>query len=145
MWGSIGEGLRWFWSNRLIRTVAIMVGIVNLFGAATLGVLVLLATGELGLGAGGFGLLLTGGAAGGIAAGFLGALLGGLVAGNVALRAPFYLGAACLAGMAIVLAPVLTTRALDEATGKKVQPAKETQADEQPRNEQRPVRRIHGG
>jgi MFS family permease len=58
------------------------------------------------------------------------ALLGGLVASYLGLRAPFYLGAACLAGMAIVLAPVLTTRALDEATGRKVQPTEETQADE---------------
>src|SRR5699024_2078163 len=40
MWGSIAEGLPWFWANKLIRTVAIMAGVVNLFGAATLGVLV---------------------------------------------------------------------------------------------------------
>ena len=203
LWGSIGEGVRWFWANRLIRTVAVMAGVVNLFSAATLGVLVLLATGELGLGSGGYGLLLTGGAIGGITAGLiadtlvrrlgsgvviflsnllpavgylvlalsssaplagtalavssfaatvgnvvvitlrqaaipdhllgrvtsayrlialgalpLGGLLGGLLASIFGLRAPFYLGAACLAVMAVVLAPVLTTKALDQATGK---------------------------
>lgn len=203
LWGSIGEGVRWFWDNRLIRTVAVMAGVVNLFSAATLGVLVLLATGELGLGSGGYGLLLAGGAVGGITAGLvadtlvrrlgsglviflsnalpavgylvlglsssaplagtalalssfastvgnvvvitlrqaaipdhllgrvtsayrlialgalpLGGLLGGVLASIFGLRAPFYLGAACLAVMAVVLAPVLTTKALDHATGK---------------------------
>lgn len=210
VWGSIGEGLRWFWSNRLIRTVAIMAGVVNLFSAATLGILVLLATGELRLGAGGYGLLLTGGAVGGIAAGFvadilvrrlgsgrviflsnvlpaiaylvlavssdpvlaglalalssfaatvgnvvvitlrqaaipdhllgrvsaayrlialgalpIGAALGGLLASTLGLRAPFFLAAACLGSMAVLLAPVLTTRALDNATGRTAPPAEE--------------------
>lgn len=214
VWTSIGEGLRWFWGNRLIRTVALMAGVVNLFGAATLGVLVLLATGELGLGASGYGLLLTGGAVGGITAGLLadtlvrrlgsgvviflsnllpavgylvlalsssallvglalamssfagtvgnvvvitlrqaaipdhllgrvasayrlvalgalpvGALLGGVVASVLGVRAPFYLGAGCLALMAVALAPVLTTKALDQATGNTSQRLEEPNAD----------------
>ena len=203
MWGSIAEGLQWFWANKLIRTVAIMAGVVNLFGAATLGVLVLVATSDFGLDAGGYGLLLTGGAVGGIIAGLvadrliqrfgsgvvivmsnllpaigylvlaltysaviaglalalvsfagtvgnvvvvtlrqasvpdhllgrvasayrlvalgalpLGGILGGLIATAFGLRAPFYLGAGCLAVLAVVLAPILTTKAIDRATGK---------------------------
>ncbi len=73
VWTSIGEGLRWFWLHRLLRTVAVMAGVVNLFSAATLAVLVLLGTSELGLGPGGYGLLLAGGAVGGIAAGLVAA------------------------------------------------------------------------
>lgn len=198
---AIGVGLRWFWANRLIRTVAVMAGVVNLFGAAALAVLVLLATEELGLGPGGYGLLLTGGAVGGSVAGLvadrvvrwigpgavifwsnllpavgylvlaladrpwvagvafvlssfaatlanvvvitlrqaavpdhllgrvtsayrliaLGALpLGGLVGGVTAtafgIRAPFYVGAVALTVLAIALAPVVTTAAINRAT-----------------------------
>lgn len=210
---SIAEGLRWFWSNRLIRTVALMAAVVNLFEAASLGVLVLIATDELGLGAGGYGLLLTGGAIGGIAAGLvadalirrlgsgtviflsnllpalsylvlaltskalvaglalaltsfaatvanvivitlrqaavpdhllgrvasayrmialgalpLGGLIGGAMASTLGLRAPFYVAAACLAVMAFVLAPVLTSAAIDQATGRRTNPEQNAEA-----------------
>lgn len=201
--GAIGAGLGWFWRHRLIRTLAFMAASVNFFGAATAGVLVLLAVEELGLGAGAFGLLLTAGAVGGIAAGLvadrvvgrlgsgpviflanalpalscltialtsepllvgcalavdslagtvgnvvaislrqaavpdhllgrvasayrlialgalpLGALFGGAVADLFGLRAPFYAGAVCLALVALVLRPVLTTAAIDRAAGR---------------------------
>lgn len=212
---SIAEGMRWFWANRLIRTVAIMAGISNLFSAATLAVLVLLATGPFGVGPTGYGLLLTGGAVGGIAGGLvadrlvarlgsgrvilvsnlmhaasyavlavspsalpagvalgsgsfaamignvvvitlrqaaipdhllgrvtsayrlialgavpLGGLLGGVAAGQLGLRAPFYLGAGTMAVLAVVLAPVLTTEALDRATGRAPRPPRDMSAPE---------------
>ena len=47
----------------------------------------------------------------------LGGALGGLTASAFGLRAPFYLGAMCLAATALVFAPVLTTRAIQAATG----------------------------
>jgi Na+/melibiose symporter-like transporter len=127
-----------------------MAGVVNLFSAATLAVLVLLATSELGLGPGGYGLLLTGGAVGGIAAGLVAAglvrrlgpgpaiLLSNLLpaVGYLVLAVsshPLVTGSAfalssfaatignvvviTLAIMAVALAPVLTTTALNAASG----------------------------
>ncbi len=211
---SITAGLGWFWGHRLIRTVAFMAGISNLFSAATLAVLVLVVTGPLGAGATGYGLVLTGGALGGIAGGLLadrlvlrlgsgpvivisnlmhalsylvlamsstamhaglalafgsfaamignvvvitlrqaavpdhllgrvtsayrlialgavplGGLGGGLTASGLGLRAPFFLGAGSMAVMAVVLAPILTTRALDRATGRSAPHTQEASGD----------------
>ncbi len=209
----LGQGLHYFWEDRLLRTVAVMAGAVNLFGAATSGVLVLLATSEFGLSSAQYGLLLATGAAGGITAGLVadrlvrvlgsgrviflsnllpalgyaviaiasqpllaaaalavssfastvgnvvvitlrqasvpdhllgrvtsayrlvalgalpvGGLLGGIIASAFGLRAPFVIGAICLALLAVGLAPVLTTRVLDAATGKTQPPDAESAA-----------------
>ncbi|HSK91178.1 MAG TPA: MFS transporter [Euzebyales bacterium] len=72
------EGFRWFWSNRIIRIVAMMAGVVNFFSAATMGVLVLVAQERLGVGDAGYGVMLGFAAVGGI--------LGGWLAGSVAKR-----------------------------------------------------------
>lgn len=74
----IGEGLRWFLGDRMIRTAAVMAAVANIFSSATLGVLVLYAQDELGVGAAGYGWLLTGEAVGGV--------LGGVVAGTMVRR-----------------------------------------------------------
>ncbi|MEP7054666.1 MAG: MFS transporter, partial [Actinomycetota bacterium] len=71
MIAAIRQGFAWFWRNRLIRTVALMSGAVNLFTFAGLSVLVLVAQQRLGLDAGGYGLLLAGGAVGGVVGGLL--------------------------------------------------------------------------
>jgi MFS family permease len=71
----ISEGLRWLLAHRLLRTLAIMVGVANLAFAAGEAILVLFAQDRLGLGSLGFGLLLTGLAAG--------AVLGSLLAGRL--------------------------------------------------------------
>jgi len=68
---AIREGFRWFWSNSLIRTVALMAGAVNLLTTAVFSVLVLVGTELLGLDAAGYGLLLAGAAVGGVAGGLL--------------------------------------------------------------------------
>lgn len=65
------EGLRYFWASRLLRVVAVMAGVGNLFAAATGGVLVLLVTGEFGLSPAQYGVFLAAGAAGGISAGLV--------------------------------------------------------------------------
>jgi MFS family permease len=78
MWHEVGEGLRWYWSNRIIRYCGVWAGAVNFFSAATTGVMVLVAQDRLGLGATGYGLLLAAGAVGGI--------LGGLTAERVINR-----------------------------------------------------------
>jgi MFS family permease len=63
----ISEGLRWLWGNRLLRTLAVSLGIMNLTSTATISIFVLFAQERLGLGSVGYGVLLTSGAVGGVA------------------------------------------------------------------------------
>lgn len=74
----IGEGVRWLWSQRLLRTLAVSLAVLNLALVAQVSVMVLLAEERLGLGATGYGLLLTAHATG--------AVLGSLVAHRVIAR-----------------------------------------------------------
>lgn len=67
MRADIAEGIRWLRSHRLLRLLAIVLGIVNLVESATMAIFVLYALEELGLSQGQFGLLLTAGAVGGLA------------------------------------------------------------------------------
>ena len=69
---AIGEGLRWLGGHRLLRTLALLLG-VNLFcfQLATV-TLVLMVTEELRVGTGAYGLLLAAGAVGGITGGLAG-------------------------------------------------------------------------
>ena len=63
----ISEGLRWLWGNRVLRTLAVSLGIMNLTSTATISIFVLFAQERLGLGSVGYGVLLTSGAVGGVA------------------------------------------------------------------------------
>src|SRR5690606_20707165 len=72
------EGLRFLWGRRVLRTMAMMVGVANLASSATGAILVLYAVGEgsvLELGEPGFGLL--------VSAIAVGALVGGLLAERI--------------------------------------------------------------
>lgn len=106
----ISEGLRWLWENRLLRTLAVSLGIMNLTSSATISIFVLFAQERLGLGSVGYGVLLTaiafGGVAGSLTAeqlvGWLGAgttmriglLIEATTAGVIALsREPLVVGA----------------------------------------------------
>ncbi|HET7489892.1 MAG TPA: MFS transporter [Acidimicrobiales bacterium] len=64
--GEIGEGMRWLWGHRLLRTLALLVGATSLVFTAGEAVLVLFAQEKLGVGPVGFGLLGVGAAAGGL-------------------------------------------------------------------------------
>lgn len=64
----IVEGLRWLWSNRLLRTLALALAVMNGTSAAVMATFVLFAQELLGLDGLGFGLLLTAGGVGGLAA-----------------------------------------------------------------------------
>jgi MFS family permease len=64
----IAEGVRWLWRNRLLRILALALGIMNLTLMATESILVLFAQERLGLGPVGYGALLSSIAVGGIAA-----------------------------------------------------------------------------
>jgi MFS family permease len=69
MIADIREGLSYLWRHRLLRTLAIMVGVMNLAGAAAFSIFVLyaVAPGPLGLDELGFGVLMTAMAAGSLA------------------------------------------------------------------------------
>jgi MFS family permease len=74
----IAEGLHFLWRHRLLRTLAVMVGVLSFAGSAAWAIFVLFAVGPasaMGLSDTAYGLLLTTAAAGG--------LLGALVAGRV--------------------------------------------------------------
>ena len=62
----ISEGLRWLWGNRLLRTLAVSLGIMNLTMTATISIFVLFAQERLGLGSVGYGVLLTSVGVGGV-------------------------------------------------------------------------------
>jgi len=72
---SIREGWSYFWNHRLLRRVAFISGSINLFSAATEGLLVLLATGSLGVSKSWYGIF--------IAVPAVGAVLGSLIAAKV--------------------------------------------------------------
>jgi MFS family permease len=75
---AISDGLRWLARHRLLRTLALLLGVNNFcfqLGSVTL---VLLATQTLHLGTRGYGLLLAGGA--------VGSVLGGLVSARIVTR-----------------------------------------------------------
>jgi MFS family permease len=91
----VAEGLRWLWSHRLLRTLAISLGIMNGTAAAVMATYVLFAQEILHLDGFGFGLLL--------AAGSVGGLLGSIFGPNVTAR--LQAGPSLFLGMA---APVVS-------------------------------------
>jgi MFS family permease len=74
----IAEGFRWLWRHRLLRDLAVTLGVMNLASAAAYATFVLFAQEVLDLGATGFGVLTTAGA--------VGAVLGSLLAADVTAR-----------------------------------------------------------
>ncbi|WP_330242402.1 MFS transporter [Streptomyces sp. NBC_00525] len=72
---SIRAGWSYFWNHRLLRRVAFISGSINLFSSATGGLLVLLATGPLGVSASWYGIF--------IAVPAVGAVIGSLIAARV--------------------------------------------------------------
>lgn len=62
----LSEGVRWLWNHRLLRRMAIILGIMNGTFSAAMAVYVLFVQEILGLDASSFGLLLTGAAVGGV-------------------------------------------------------------------------------
>jgi MFS family permease len=69
----IAEGIRYLYRHRLLRTLALMVGVMNLFNTAAWSVLPVYAVkpGPMGLSAGGFGVFLTATAAGALVGSWL--------------------------------------------------------------------------
>jgi MFS family permease len=72
LWAEVAEGFSWLIQQRLLRTMAILIGLLNVTLTAALAVLVLLARERLHLGSVGYGLLFTSMAVGSL----LGAAIG---------------------------------------------------------------------
>ena len=96
----IAEGFRWLMGQRLLRTMAILIGLLNVTLTAATAVLVLLARERLGLGSVGYGLLFTCMAAGGI----LGSVIGDRLIGWVTATWTIRIGLLIEAGMHLALA-----------------------------------------
>ena len=69
-WGELKEGFRWLWHHPLFRPMAIVLGIINAMSNLAFATEVLFAQEILDLGAAGFGLLMTAGAAGAVIGSF---------------------------------------------------------------------------
>lgn len=63
----ITDGLRWLWNQRVVRTLAIMAGITNLFSTGIVAIFVLFAQDILGVSEAGYGILLASLGVGGLA------------------------------------------------------------------------------
>jgi predicted MFS family arabinose efflux permease len=90
----IGEGLRWLVGRRVLLGLAVLVALMNLSMMAGESVMVLFAQEALGLGNVGYGLLLTGFAAGGVLGNALASRLGRMVGTGTLLVAIALLAAA---------------------------------------------------
>ena len=96
----IGEGFRWLMGQRLLRTMAVLIGLLNLTLTAATAVLVLLARQRLHLGSVGYGALFTCMAVGGI----LGSVVGDRLVGWVTATWTIRIGLLIEAGMHLALA-----------------------------------------
>ncbi len=72
IWADIAEGVRWLRNHRLLRTLAILLGVANLCSNMALATFVLFAQEELGLNDQGYGFLLAAMAVGGVLGGAFG-------------------------------------------------------------------------
>ncbi len=65
-WSEIKQGVRWLWQHRLLRALAVILGVLNAMTMVAMTTYVFFAQEILGLNASQFGLLMTAGAAGGV-------------------------------------------------------------------------------
>jgi len=82
----IVDGARWLLRHRLLRTMAVLIGLLNVTLTAALSILVLLAKQRLGLGSVGYGLLFTALAVGGLVGSVIGEWLIRRFTASVTLR-----------------------------------------------------------
>ncbi len=106
------EGMAWIYAHKLILRLAIMLGVLNMLHMITLTVLVLFSQEILGLGAAGFGILMTAEAAGGVLGGLLAPRIVARIGAGVSLKIalaimPFYYLLIALTSNAYVVAIAL--------------------------------------
>jgi len=96
----VAEGFRWLLAQRLLRTMTLLIGLLNVTLTAALAVLVLLATRRLGLGEVGYGALFTCIAVGGL----LGSVVGDRLVAAVTATWTVRIGLVIEAGLHLALA-----------------------------------------
>ena len=96
----VADGFRWLWGHRLLRTMTLLIGLLNVTLTAALAVLVLLATDRLGLGSVGYGALFTCLAVGGL----LGAAVGDRLVAAITATWTVRVGLLIEAGLHLALA-----------------------------------------
>lgn len=103
IWEDVLEGVRWLAGHRVLRTMALGLGAINISVTGVWAVLVLFSLEVLEVGGAGYGLLLTAGATGG--------LIGSLVAAEVARavgRSCAMLGPLAIGGLTVVLVGLMS-------------------------------------
>ena len=108
----MAEGWRWMRGERMLFRVAVLLGLLNFLATAMLTVLVLYSQDILGLGAGGYGVLLTAGAAGAVVAGIWGPRLVARTGSRKAVVLALALMALPPLVIALTASPVLVALAL---------------------------------
>ncbi|GAA2577027.1 hypothetical protein GCM10010399_03390 [Dactylosporangium fulvum] len=106
------EGARWLLAHRLLRTLAVLIGLLNVTLTAALAILALLATERLGLGSVGYGLLFTALAVGGLVGSLFGEWFVRRFTARVTLRAGLVVEAAFHLCLAVSDSPVVAGLAL---------------------------------
>ncbi len=108
----IAEGLRWLFRHRILRSLAIALGVMNLVGMAAMTILVLYAKDVLGLTNIQFGLLLTTEAAGAVLGSMMAARLAARFGNGVTLVAAITVSAASFLVPALWAQPVAVAASL---------------------------------
>ncbi|MFG1673368.1 MFS transporter [Micromonospora sp. NPDC049282] len=96
----VAEGFRWLLSQRLLRTMTMLIGLLNVTLTAAIAVLVLLATQRLGVGSVGYGVLFTCMAVGGL----LGSVVGDRLIAAITATWTVRVGLLVEAGLHLALA-----------------------------------------
>jgi predicted MFS family arabinose efflux permease len=103
VWTEMAEGFTWLMRQRLLRTMAVLIGLLNMTLTAALAILVLLAKERLHLGSVGYGLLFTSMAVGSI----LGSAIGDRLIKKVTATWTIRIGLVIEAAMHLILATSL--------------------------------------
>ncbi len=101
LFSEIGEGLRWLYGHRLLRLLAVMLGVTNLVFSAVFGIMVLFAQDVLGLDGFGYGALLAAIAVGGVLGSFTSERIVGFFGSGRSLFLCAALDVAALAAIAV--------------------------------------------
>ena len=107
LWTEILEGLRWLWDHRLLRTLAISLGVMNTTMVATLSIFVLFAQDLLGLGPVGYGILMASVAVGGLAGSLSAEYIVRWLGAGTAMRVGLLIEAGSTGIIAVAREPVL--------------------------------------